>query len=133
MARISGKAGAATIGGTAVVLTGWTFESRSTNIEATAAGDVATERIHLRTDWTATIRARLSATPPYDVHTDLVGTEAAIVLKMLAGDTNGVVSDTGLVNRTQIVHNHDGATELEVEVVSSDGSAGPTYDESPAS
>lgn len=132
MARLTGKAGAATIGGTAVVLTGWEFESTSTNVESTAAGDVATDRTHIRTDWTATIRCVVAVTPPYDVHTDLVGTESAIVLKVLTGDAAGIVSDTGLVQSARIVHNHDAPTELEVTVISSDGSAGPTYDESPA-
>lgn len=133
MARITGKAGAATIGAATTVLSGWTYEAKSANIESTAAGDVATGRTHLRLDWTATIRMKLNVTPPYDVHTDLVGTEVAIVLKMLTSDSNGIVSDTGLITKAQIVHNHDGDTELEVEVMSSDSSAGPTYDESPAS
>lgn len=132
MARLTGKAGAATIGGAAVVLTGWEFETTSTNVDTTAAGDVATDRHHIRLDWRATIRALLSVAPGYDIHTDLVGTSAAIVLKILSGDTNGIVEDTGLVTSSRLVHNHDAATELEVEVVSGDGSATVTYNESPA-
>jgi len=133
MARLTGKAGAATIGGSAVVLSGWEFETTSTNIETTAAGDVATDRVHIRLDWTATIRMLLSTTPPYNVHTDLVGTEVAIVLKVLSSDTNGIVADTGLITSARIVHNHDAASELEVTCVSSDGSATAVYDETPAS
>lgn len=133
MARLTGKAGAATIGGAAVVLTGWEYEASSSNVETTAAGDTATDRVHLRGDWRATVRALLAVTPPYDVHTDLVGTEVALVLKILSGDTNGIVSDTGLVESARINHAHDAGTELEVVVVSSDGSAMPTYDETPAS
>lgn len=132
MARLTGKAGAASIGGASVVLTGWEFETTSTNVEATAAGDVATERVHIRKDWRATIRGLLSATPGYDIHTDLVGTNAAMVLKILSTDTNGIVQDTGLVTSARVVHNHDAATEIEVEIVSSDGSALPDYDETPA-
>jgi hypothetical protein len=132
MARLTGKAGAATIGGSAVVLTGWEYEATSTNVETTAAGDVATDRAHIRQDYTATIRMALSVTPGYNVHTDLVGTEVAFVLKVLSGDTNGLIADTGLVTSARINHPHDAETELEVTIVSSDGSAMPTYDETPA-
>lgn len=133
MARLTGKAGAATLGGTAVLLNGWEFETTSNNIEITAAGDVAIDRTHLFTDWRATIRAFFPTTPPYNIHTDLVGTEVAVALKILTGDANPIISDTGLVNSVRLTHNHDQATEVEVEVISSDGSAVPTYDESPAS
>ena len=133
MARLTGKAGAASLAAATVVLTGWELEVSSSNVTTTAAGDPSTDRAHLRNDWRATVRALLSVTPPYDVHLDLVGTEVALVLKILAADTNGIFSDTGLVESARINHPHDGGTELEVTVISSDGAALGTYDESPAS
>jgi len=133
MARLTGKAGGAVLGAdTLAAVSGWEYEATSTNVETTAAGDVATDRVHIRTDYTATIRLLLSTTPGYNVHTDLVGTEVAFELKILSSDANGIVEDTGLITSSRIVHNHDAATEVEVTVVSSDGSANPAYDESPA-
>ncbi len=133
MARLSGKAGAASVGSlTSLILTGWEYEETSSNIEATAAGDLFTERIHLRSDWRATVRALLSATPPYAMVAIPVGQEVSMSLKVLAADSNPLITDTGLCVSGRIVHEHDGATTLEMELQSSDGSAGPTVDTTPA-
>ena len=132
MARLTGKAGAATVGGSAVVLTEWTYEESSENVKTTAAGDTYTDRAHIRKDWKATITGRIATTPPYDSFIDTAGTEVAMVLKVLSGDTNGLVTDTGLVERVNWVHPHDDAVEISIDIISSDGSAGPTLDESPA-
>lgn len=134
MARLTGKAGAAVLASDTIsAILSWEYEATSNNIETPASGDTATDRTHLRTDYTATIRMPLSVTPPYNVHTDLVGTEIAFELKILASDANGIVEDTGLVESARITHDIENATVVEVVIKSSDGSANPAYDESPAS
>lgn len=134
MARLTGKAGAATLGSlTTIVLDGWEYEETSTNIESHAAGDTHTDRTHLRLDWRATIRGFLAVTPPYANIAIPVGTEAAMALKALSADTNPLIADTGLVTRARIEWPHDNLVRIEAEIMSSDGSAGPTVDTSPAS
>lgn len=134
MARQTGKAGAASIGAlSAIILDSWEYEETSSNVEITAAGDTATERAHLRLDWRVTVRGYLSATPPYAMLAIPVGTEAVVALKILIGDSAPWMTDTGLVVRGRVEHPHDGPTRIEAEIVSSDGSAMPTFDTTPAS
>lgn len=134
MARLTGKAGAAVVGAlNAIVLDGWEYEETSIDVETDAAGDSFQDRTPLRRDWTATVRGLMAVTPPYANVAIPVGQEVSFSLKVLAADTNPLITDTGLCRRGRIEHPHDGATRIEIELYSSDGSAGPTVDTSPAS
>lgn len=132
MARLTGKAGAATVGSlTGLVITGWEFEETGNNVTSTAAGDTVVHREPLQTDWSGSITWYLSDTPAYSNIVVPVNTNVAISLKFLASDTNPVIVGTGLVSRFRVAHPADGMTTCTCEVIASSGTF--TIDTTPAS
>ena len=137
---VTGKAGAITFGGIQANfrLLSWTLTVTSKNIETTAAGDTYTDRVHLTNDWKLEFEGQALDQAGWDLGqgnaaaTPLVGTEAAATLKRKSGDTAAYFSDTGLVTDIVVSHPSDGATTVRGTMMSSDGSAGPTFDDTPA-
>lgn len=139
---VTGKAGAVSLSAVDQngKLTEWNLEVRSENVVDRGSGEVAQSRVHLYTDWRATFRALLPdlvdmgivtvATVPKSA-VDLVGTEAAIALKIRTADTNPYFSGTGLVTNIRHTNNIEQPHEFEVTVECSTGSL-PTMDATPA-
>jgi hypothetical protein len=134
MARKTGKAGSASVGGTAWIVTNWSYEETTSTAEIEAMGDAFVERVAIRKDWTVEVEGYLSATEPYSQLTTAgAGSSVALLLKTDSAHTNPVISDTGLCTSMSMEVPHDGPITLHCTVVSEDGSAGPTVDTSPTS
>ena len=133
MAVITGKDGAVTLGGGAIngTVREWMWEGNSKSVETDGMGDAWIPSVHIRSSWKATIRALAPDVADWDLDQGLLGTAAAVALKRKSADTNPWFSDTGLVTRFSITHNHEEATEFEIDVIGSTASA-PTFDTTPA-
>jgi len=131
---VTGKAGVVTIGTVAAnfKLTSWTYEATARLIDGSAAGDTWTDRVAIRNDYRAQMEGVALDQAAWDLGQDLVGTEAAFTLKRKSADVNAYVLDTGIVESCAVEHPHDNATTVRLVVLSSDGSAGPTVDTTPA-
>ena len=132
-AVITGKDGAISLGGSAVngKILEWELTSESKNVETDGMGDAWIPSVHIRNKWTVRGRAYALDQADWDLDQGLVGTEAVISLKRKSADTNPYFTDTGLLIRHRVTHNHEEGTEFEFEMQSSDSEA-PTFDTTPA-
>jgi hypothetical protein len=134
MARLTGKAGAVTVGGTTWIVTSWSYSESVDAADIRAMGDTWTERVALFKDYTVEVEGYLSTTEPYaQLSTAGAGSSVAFTLKTESADTNPVVSDTGLCTEMSLETPHDGPVTVRCTIVSEDGAAGPTVDTSPSS
>jgi hypothetical protein len=120
--RLTGKDGAATIGGVTVILMEWEFEGEQEDADVTAAGDDYRQVAATFKNWKARARGR-KASGSVSSEAALWGADAAIVLK-IEGNTN-TVSATGLCNRFRVTSPHDNPVEVEFEVKNQ--GTGPTF------
>lgn len=126
--RLTGKNGAVSLGGSPVAdITGWEFTASSVTAKHPAAGDAGPSRTALRLDWEAVVNALYQGATTHD----LLGTEAALVLKLVSSHSSGLVSDTGLVTAVNYGAPLEDAITLDYTIKSFDGSAGPTYNDQP--
>lgn len=132
MAAITGKDGAVSLGGGAIIgkVLEWTFEQTSRNVETGGAGDSHQERIHLRMDWEGSARCEAPDQANWALGQTLVGAAAVFAFKRKASDTNPYVTGTGLVTSHRVTSPYDNRIEYEFRVVCN-GTA-PTFDETPA-
>jgi hypothetical protein len=133
MATITGKAGAVTIAAAAVngKVLSWRLNVTSKNVETPAAGDTWMERIHLLSDWEATIEFEAADQATWDMNQAQVGTEVAIALKRKSGDTNAYFAATGLMTDAPLELPADNAVKVQITVKCSTAAA-PTFDTTPA-
>ena len=131
MARYSGRAGSIVLNSVTWVATEWEIEETSTNVEAPAMGDIATERIHLRKDYTGRISGLLATGEPLTAALIPVGTDVAFSLRLLSTSGSPFITDTGLVTRGRITCPVSGPVTLQAEFASSDGSASFNLDTTP--
>lgn len=118
MATITGKDGAASIGGSAVngKVLGWKLGFSSKNVETTGAGDSVIERVHLAKDWKAEIEFEAIDQASWDQHQSLVGTSATVSLKRKSADTNPYATGTGLVTDVSLDLPSDNAVKTTITV-----------------
>lgn len=133
MATISGQDGAVTIAAAAVTgkITNWDLNVTSKNFESPGAGDDWMERVHLLSDWEASVEFNAPDQAAWDLHQGLVGTNAALALKRKTGDANPYFSATGLVTDAKVTSPIDGAITGTLTVKCSQATA-PTFDTTPA-
>lgn len=126
MARLSGKDGAASVGGIALLLESWEFEYKGESVQVRAGGDVGTHREPTFKDWSATINA-LITTGSYPNIFGLLNTSVAMVLKHVGGNT-GLISATGLLQSIKPSNTVDNEpVKLTLEVVMNDAVNLPTF------
>jgi hypothetical protein len=132
MAVITGKDGAISLGGGAVngKVRSWTLNYTSTNVDASGAGDVVDELVHLRKNWVISGEFLALNQADWDLDLSLVGTAAAVALKRIAADTNPFATGTGLVTQMQVTHGYDQPTTVTFEVRSTGTDL--TFDTTPA-
>ncbi len=131
MARYSGRAGSIVLNSVTWVAQEWEIEEISNNVEAPAMGDIATERIHLRKDYTGRLTGLLAAGEPLNAAAIPVGTDVAFSLRLLSTSSAPFITDTALVTRGRITCPVSGAVTLQAEFASQDGSASFNTDLTP--
>lgn len=110
----------------------WTYREGTRSVDATAAGDSWDDTEALRGNYEFTFRALLEIASPYVIPAQgLRGVKAAWVGEIIAADTNGLVSATGLVEEVQVTTPYDGMVEITGRIVT--GGTAVTWDLSPAS
>lgn len=125
MARLTGKDGRAELDGKTWILTGWTYEETSENVQQRAAGDSWIGRKHLAKDYRVEMTGFLAEAAPYTNAVIPVGTEIIFSLKFDAADTDPFATDTGLCTNGRIEHPATDNTTMTAVVESADPSAGP--------
>ncbi len=129
--RVTGKDGAVVAGGTTFITDRWRYRERGISIGHSAAGDSWEQRSHLRKDYQAQVRGFQPRAEPYLVVA--TGEDIAFSLKALSANTNPFITDTGYGEEAEVEWPFDGAAILSATIVSQDGSAGPTVDQTPSS
>lgn len=132
MAVMTGKDGAVSLGGGAVVgkVVDWEMTYSSKNVDNDGAGDAVVTRTHLRKDWVAKLEFYVLDQAGRDLSASLVGTSAALALKDKTGDTNPSISTTGLVTEWNRSHPSSDNAKFTIEV-KCDGTD-LTFDTTPA-
>ena len=126
-ARYMGNNGAVTIAGTTYAISEWSAEETMKTVEAPAAGDIATHRTPLHTDWKATAKAYLPQGAIRNPFTNLrAGTPVAFAGAVVSPST-GVWSATGLTTKVALSSPVGEHAMFDIEIECNDGSSQPTF------
>jgi hypothetical protein len=131
MAKRTGKDLAILINAAAIAVpTGWSYEETDSTAETTAAGDAWIDRASLRGDFTVEWNARVEIAATYVLPVTVRGTLAAFSCEIIAADTNGIVSGTGLVTMFRIEAAYDQPMATSGRIQSA--ATPPSFDPTPA-
>jgi hypothetical protein len=117
MAKRTGKDLAFLIATTAVKCArGWSVEDQDESVDTTCAGDGTVDSDSLRGNYTVEAETLLEIAAPYVIPNAVRGTKVAWGAKIIAGDTNSLVTSTGRVDRFRIEAAYNEAVKAAITI-----------------